>query len=77
MVVADRTTTCLEPGNGYEGQACPCAWGHVCSQVTNRCVKLCEIAAPEKRCATGMCQVAPELPAGWGVCVGTPRPDAG
>ena len=63
-----------KPGAGREGQSCPCDWGHVCSQVTNRCVKLCQTAAPEAVCTTGMCQVSAELPPGWGVCVGSPRP---
>jgi hypothetical protein len=74
VVGVDRTTTCVEPGAGREGQSCPCDWGHVCSQVTNRCAKLCQTAAPEASCATGMCQVSAELPPGWGVCVGSPRP---
>jgi hypothetical protein len=82
VVGTDRTTTCVEPGRGRvnpvtgEGQDCPCAWGFVCSQATNRCVELCQTAAPEV-CATGMCQASVELPPGWGVCVGVPRPDGG
>ena len=66
VVGTDRRTTCLEPGEGEEGDPCPCAWGHVCSQVTNRCVKLCQTTAPEASCATGMCQVSADLPPGWG-----------
>ena len=77
VIGVDRTTTCVPPGRGYETQACPCYWGHVCSQVTNRCVKLCQTSAPEASCATGMCQASAELPPGWGVCVGVPRPDDG
>jgi hypothetical protein len=78
MVIGeDRTTTCVPPGRGYEGQACPCYWDHVCSHVTNRCVKLCQTTAPEASCATGMCQASAELPPGWGVCVGMLRPDGG
>jgi hypothetical protein len=76
VIGVDRTTTCVPPGRGYEDQACPCYWGHVCSQVTNRCVKLCQTTAPDS-CATGLCQASAELPSGWGVCVGTPRPDGG
>jgi hypothetical protein len=76
MVVGDGATTCAEPGEGREGYGtCPCAWDHVCSQVTNKCLKLCQTAAPEVDCVeTGMCQASVELPPGWGVCVGTPRP---
>jgi hypothetical protein len=74
VVGADGTTTCAEPGPGRDGYNCPCDWGFVCSQVTNRCMTLCQTAAPEATCATGMCQISPELPPGWGVCVGMPRP---
>jgi hypothetical protein len=77
VIGSDRTTTCVEPGRGREGQACPCDWGHVCSQVTQTCVKLCQTAVPEASCVTGMCQASAELPPGWGVCVGMPRPDGG
>ena len=77
VIGADRTTTCVEPGRGREGQDCPCDWGYVCSQVTSTCVTLCQTAAPEASCATGMCQASAELPPGWGVCVGMPRPDGG
>jgi hypothetical protein len=77
VIGVDRTTTCVPPGRGYDGQDCPCKWGHVCSQVTNRCVKLCQTTAPETSCPTGMCQSSAELPPGWGVCIGTPRPDGG
>jgi hypothetical protein len=76
VVGTDRTTTCVEPGRGREAQDCPCDWGFVCSQATNRCIKLCQTASPEV-CAAGMCQASAELPPGWGVCVGVPRPDAG
>jgi hypothetical protein len=73
----DRRTTCAQPGRGgFEGQDCPCRRGYVCSQVTNQCVKLCQTTAPED-CATGMCQASAELPLGWGVCIGMPRPDGG
>ena len=75
VVGVDGTTTCLRPGTGTEGESCPCAWGHVCSQATGRCLKLCQPATPAPDCAT--CQVSPELPFGWGVCVGTSRRDAG
>ena len=77
VIGSDRTTTCVVPGRGRETQACPCDWGHVCSQVTQTCVKLCQTAVPDASCATGMCQASAELPPGWGVCVGTPRPDGG
>lgn len=71
MVVRDDgTTTCLKPSSGELGEACPCAWGHVCSQATHKCVKLCQTAARDSGCGTGLCQASTELPTGWGVCVG-------
>jgi hypothetical protein len=77
VIGVDRSTTCVPPGPGYEGQACPCYWGHVCSQVTNRCVKLCQTTVSDASCTTGICQASAELPLGWGVCVGSTRPDGG
>jgi hypothetical protein len=71
MVVSDEgKTSCVVPGDGSAGQACPCQWGHVCSKATNECVKLCQTAAPGDDCGSGRCQAAPVLPPGWGVCVG-------
>jgi hypothetical protein len=72
---ATPTTTCLKPGNGSAGQACPCAFGHVCSQTTQKCLKLCQTKTTDAECSK--CQASVELPDGWGVCVGTPVPDAG
>lgn len=69
VVRADGTTTCAAPGAGKVGEACPCAWGHVCSAVTNQCLKLCYTRGTND-CGTGKCQSASELPDGWGVCVG-------
>jgi hypothetical protein len=71
MVVSDEgKTSCVVPGDGATGEACPCRWGHVCSKATNECVKLCQTAAPGDDCGSGRCQAAPVLPPGWGVCVG-------
>ena len=63
------TSTCAVPGTGKVGGACPCAWGHVCSAVTNQCLKLCYTRGAAS-CGTGQCQSASDLPDGWGVCVG-------
>jgi hypothetical protein len=77
MVVSDEgKTSCVVPGDGRAGQACPCQWGHVCSKATNECVKLCQTAAPGDDCGSDRCQATPVLPAGWGVCVGYVPPDA-
>jgi hypothetical protein len=69
VVRADGTTTCAVPGAGAVGDACPCAWGNVCSVATNRCLKLC-FTRGSSTCGTGACQASSELPEGWGVCVG-------
>lgn len=77
MVVSDAgKTSCVVPGDGGAGDACPCKWGHVCSKATNECVKLCQTAAPGDDCGSGRCQATPVLPMGWGVCVGYVPPDA-
>jgi len=69
VVRSDGTTTCAVPGTGKVGEACPCAWGHVCSAATNQCLELCN-TQDSSACGTGKCQSASELPNGWGVCVG-------
>lgn len=69
VVRSDGTTTCAVPGAGKVGDACPCAWGHVCSAATNRCLELCYTRGAAS-CGKGQCQSATELPDGWGVCVG-------
>jgi hypothetical protein len=74
VVRSDGTTTCAEPGLGELGDACPCAWGHVCS-AANQCLLLCETGRAEHYCGNAKCQASAELPDGWGVCVG-PSPDA-
>jgi len=71
MVVRDDgTTTCLKPGAGQQGDACPCAWNHVCSSVTHQCIKLCRTDPTKNDCGTQKCQASSELPKNFGVCVG-------
>ncbi len=71
MVVRnDATTTCLKPGAGQQGDACPCAWNHVCSSGTNQCVKICHTDPTKNDCGTQKCQASSELPPNFGVCVG-------
>jgi hypothetical protein len=85
MVVSDDgTTSCLPvsalppTGFGRAGQPCPCAPGNVCSQATNDCVELCEVAAPDScMSGSGRCQASAALPAGWGTCIGVAPKDAG
>jgi hypothetical protein len=70
IVRDDGTTTCLEPGSGKQGEACPCAWNHLCSKVTNQCVQICRTNADVDECGEQKCQAASELPENFGVCVG-------
>jgi hypothetical protein len=68
VVRSDGTTACVKPGIGQAGDACPCAWNHVCSSVTNTCVKICRTDASD--CGTQKCQASADLPPNFGVCVG-------
>jgi hypothetical protein len=69
VVRSDGTTTCATPGMGKAGESCPCAWGYVCSQATEACVRLCETARAVEYCGNSQCQASAELPLGWGVCL--------
>jgi len=71
MVVRDDgTTTCMKPGTGQQGEACPCAWNHVCSSVTHQCIKICRTDPTKADCGAQKCQASSELPQNFGVCVG-------
>lgn len=78
VVRADGTTTCRVPGTGLQGDPCatslsasaPCAWNHVCSSVTQKCVKICHLDPAKDECAPQKCQASSELPQNFGVCVG-------
>lgn len=71
MVVRDDgTTTCMKPGAGQQGEACPCAWNHVCSSVTQQCIKICRTDPTKDDCGAQKCQASSELPQNFGVCVG-------
>jgi hypothetical protein len=72
VVRADGTTACVEPGVGLEGEACPCAAGHVCSEILGKCVKTCSmsnVTGNAVQCSLGVCQSSTSLPADVGVCV--------
>jgi hypothetical protein len=73
VVRDDGTTTCRTPGQGQQGQPCPCAWNHVCSSVTNECVKICNTDPAKDDCGEQKCQASSELPQNFGVCVGPVR----
>lgn len=68
MVVREKTTSCIVPGSGKEGDSCPCAWGHICSKAINECLKLCQTTSSTPDCGTAKCTPVSELPDGWGVC---------
>ncbi|MGE0324498.1 MAG: hypothetical protein AB7K71_20420 [Polyangiaceae bacterium] len=69
VVRADGTTSCVPPGAGTVGQDCPCAAGHICSQASGRCVRICKLGAANSECGTGRCQAPANFPEGYGVCV--------
>ena len=69
LVRADGTTSCVEPGPGKDGDACPCTAGHVCVLSSRTCRALCHVGGSD--CPNGMlCQGGSEgFPDGIGVCV--------
>lgn len=71
VVRRDGTTTCVAPGPGLTGDECPCGWGHVCSQASGTCLRLCETVSDRDQCDGGVCQAAANLPGDWGVCIDT------
>lgn len=74
VVRADGMTACVIPGTGLEGDACPCAAGHVCSDATGACMKTCKLTnsiESAEACADGVCQGTTSLPEGVGICVST------
>jgi hypothetical protein len=72
VVRADGTTACVHEGESVAGGPCPCKWGYHCSQATTpaTCVKTCELNTPSSCGSGGVCQSTPQLPEGWGTCVG-------
>jgi hypothetical protein len=73
IVRDDGTTSCVDPGDGSRGDACPCAAGQVCSKITNTCLKLCHIGNDAADCGAGSCQGGVMgYPDGIGICVGYP-----
>jgi hypothetical protein len=69
VVRSDGTTACVAPGNGSEGQPCPCAAGHVCSDTLHACLKVCRLTSKTSSCGDGICQESANLAQDWGVCV--------
>ncbi len=60
---------CVEPGDGVEGESCPCAAGYFCSRAQQTCLRLCQFGT--ETCGAGMCQAVGGFPEGWGLCVAT------
>lgn len=78
MVVGNGLTSCIPPpGTGKAGDPCPCAWGHVCSQATKTCLKICSLTAADPGCGTGKCQASKQMPEYFGVCIPSSTGDGG
>lgn len=73
VVRADGTTACRKPSpeDGEAGDPCPCAWGYVCSQASNTCLKICSTVDDGSACPGQRCQASAQLPPGFGVCIGS------
>lgn len=70
VVRLDGSTSCVPPGVGTAGEACPCAAGHVCSQGDARCWKLCRTNRSDDCPAGSQCSGGSKAyPAGFGVCM--------
>jgi hypothetical protein len=69
LVRADGTTACITPGNGTEGQPCPCAAGHVCAETLGTCFKVCRLVSNAQACSAGFCQASANLASIWGICL--------
>ncbi len=78
MVVGNGMASCITPpGTGTAGDPCPCAWGHVCSQATGKCLKICSLTASDPGCGSGKCQASKQMPDYFGVCVPSGSMDGG
>ncbi len=78
MVVGNGLTSCIPPpGTGKAGDPCPCAWGHVCSQATGTCLKICSLTAADPGCGNGKCQSSKQMPEYFGVCIPSTTGDGG
>lgn len=69
VVRSDGTTACVVPATGVEGEPCPCAAQHVCSDTLGTCFKVCSLTSNDPTCTGGFCQSSTSLPVEWGLCV--------
>ena len=74
VVRADGTTACIPPGEGKQGDKCPCAAGYACTKLKNECHKICHTdpGSLPQECDPGYsCQGNVPLPDGFGLCIST------
>ncbi len=70
LVRKDGTTSCVEPGLGKDGDACPCSAGQVCMLSSRTCRPLCHLGGNDCQ-KGGVCQGGSDgFPNGIGICVG-------
>lgn len=70
-LVNEKTTTCVTPGDGKDGDACPCAAGHYCNPGPLVCRKVCHLGGDAAECPSGVCVLGGDVfPSGFGVCGG-------
>lgn len=70
IVRVDGTTSCVSPGTGLAGEACPCAEDHVCNTKKNECYKLCKLGRPGDCPPSDFCQAGGTIyPQDFGICV--------
>lgn len=72
VVSAAGETGCVMPGDGQQGEQCPCAPGFFCSPAQEVCLEMCQIDVPES-CGEHICQPGPNFPEGWGLCIALPE----
>ncbi len=73
VVSADGNTGCVMPGDGKQGDDCPCAPGYFCSQAKKACLKMCEVNESGVCGELLTCQAGPNFPEGWGLCIALPE----
>lgn len=68
VVNAQGATGCRVPGEGEQGDACPCSPGHYCHPVEQTCKLLCNVERDDGVCGDSLCQATANFPPGWGLC---------
>ncbi len=70
-VGTDGARACVQPGEGRDGEECPCAAGYFCSPNQNQCIKQCQFGT-DVCGANAICQAVRGFPENWGLCVALP-----